>query len=184
MDLDSWRTSLMHMLNANKEPIELQPLETEVVRNRATRAVTVRAAVDTERDPVNAAGLVARACRTHFNIGLREGKAAAPEAPEGPPPVAFREADSGLLHVIYREITVRFKYGTSQKTRSDILKKYDLKVRDVNSYVDDQAIVYQPERKYSGERLLEISNDISEMDEVTFAAPNFVSQFQRHVAPS
>jgi subtilisin family serine protease len=174
----------VYMLNANKERIELQPLETEVVTDAATRAVTVRAAVDSARDPVNAAGLVARACRTHFDIGLREGKASAAEPPQGPPPVAFREADTGLLHVIYREVTIRFKHGLSQKKRQSILKKYDFKVRDVNPFVQDQVIVYQPQRKHSGEKLLEISNDISETDEVVFAAPNFVSQFNRQAPPS
>lgn len=174
----------MYMLNANKEHIELQPLETEVVTNEVTRAVTVRAAVDNSRDPVNAAGLVARACRTHFDIGLREGKAAAAEPPSGPPPIAFREVETGLLHVIYREVTIRFKHGISQKARQAILKKHDFKVRAVNPFVEDQVIVYQPERKHSGEKLLEISNDISEMEEVVFAAPNFVSQFNRQAPPS
>ena len=174
----------MYMLNANKERIELQPLETEVVTNPATRAVTVRTAVDTARDPINTAGLVARACRTHFDIGLREGKAAAAEKQQGPPPVAFRQTDSGLIHVIYREVTIRFKHGTSQKTRKNILKKRNLKMRAVNPFVEDQVNAYQPERKYSGEKLLEISNDISEMEEVVFAAPNFVSQFNRQAPPS
>jgi subtilisin family serine protease len=174
----------MYMLNANKERIELQPLETEVVTNSVTRAVTVRAAVDTARDPVNAAGLVARACRTYFDIGLRAGKVAAAETPQGPPPVAFREAETGLLHVIYREVTIRFKHGVSQKTRQAILKKHNFNVRAVNAFVEDQVIVYQPERKHSGEKLLEISNDISEMEEVVFATPNFVSQFNRQAPPS
>jgi subtilisin family serine protease len=174
----------MYMLNANKERIELQPLETGVVTNAATRAVTVRAAVDSARDPVNAAELVARACRTHFDIGLRAGKAAAAEPPQGPPPLAFREGDTGLLHVLYREVTIRFKHGISQKTRQAILKKHDFKVRAVNPFVKDQMIVYQPERKHSCEKLLEISNDISEMEEVVFAAPNFVSQFNRQAPPS
>ena len=56
----------MYMLNANKERITLQPLETEVNVEAATRAVTVRTAVNRKKDPVNAEALVARACRTHF----------------------------------------------------------------------------------------------------------------------
>jgi len=174
---------MMYMLNANKERIKLQPLETEVVRTAATRAVTVRTAINRARDPVNAEALVARACRTHFDIGLREGKAAAAAAPLGPPPVAFRESDSGLLHVIYREVTIRFKPGVPQQKRTAILKKHSFKVRAVNPFVEDQVIVYQPDRRYPGEKLLEISNDMSEMDEVVFAAPNFVSQFNRQAPP-
>ncbi|MFY9618578.1 MAG: S8 family serine peptidase [Pyrinomonadaceae bacterium] len=174
----------MYMLNANKQRIYLQPLETEVVNVAATRAVTVRTAVNRSRDPVNAAVLVATACRTHFDIGLREGKALAAELPQGPPPVAFRESDTGLLHVIYREVTLRFKPGVSQKKRNAILKKHNFTVRSVNPFIEEQVIVYHPERKYSGEKLLEVSNDISEMDEIVFAAPNFVSQFNRQATPA
>lgn len=175
----------MYMLNANKERIKLQPLETEVSVEAATRAVVVRTAINRRRDPINAEALVARACRTHFEIGLSDGKsifAAAP--PPGPPPVAFRESDTGLLHVMYREVTIRFKPGVTAKRRKQIFSKYQLKVRSTNPFIEDQVIVYNPDRKYSGEKLLDISNDCAEMDEVVFAAPNFVSQFRRQAPPS
>ena len=174
----------MYMLNANKERITLQPLETEVNVEAATRAVTVRTAVNRKKDPVNAEALVARACRTHFEIGSTSGKAAFAAAPPGPPPLAFRESDNGLLHVCYREVTIRLKPGVPAKKRQAILSKYNLKVRSVNPFVEDQIIVYNPDRKYPGEKLLDLSNDIASMDEVVFAAPNFVSQFKRQAAPS
>ena len=173
----------MYMLNANKERIKLQPLET-AISVEATRAITVRTAVNRERDPVNAAALVARACRTHFDIGLEDGKAALAEPPPGPPPTAFRESDTGFLHVVYREITVRFKPGTSAQTRRAILGKHNLTIREVNQFVEEQVIVYNSNRRYPGEKLLEIANDIAGMDEVIFAAPNFVSQFKRQAPPN
>jgi len=168
----------MYMLSASKEKIELAPLDTHLTRNRGG-GLAVRAAVNRETDPVNGAELVARACRNFFDIGRRAGPADVPAEPAGPAPVAFREKQSGLLHVVYREITLRFKHGTPQKTRRALLGKYKLKVRQTNAFVADQVIVYQPSRKYSGERLLEISNKMAETDEVVFAAPNFVSQFRR-----
>lgn len=175
----------MYILTADKQRIELQPLETSIVRDSATRSLAVRAAVSPEEDPVNAAGLIARACRTHFDIGAPTGKAfAAAEEPKGPLPVAFREAATGLLHVVYREVVVRFGHGVAEKRRRSILGKYGLKVREVNSFVKDQVIVYHPSRKYTPERLVEISNEIAETEEAVFAAPNFVSQFRRSAPPS
>jgi subtilisin family serine protease len=174
----------MYMINANKERISLVPLETHVSRSTMTRGLAVRAAVDRDQDPVDAAALVARACRTFFEIGRRESVAAEPPAPKGPSPVAFREEETGLLHVVYREVVVRFQHSTPQKTRQALLNKHGFKVRAKNAFFEDQMIVYNPERKYSGEKLLEISNEMTETDEVIFAAPNFVSQFRRTALPS
>src|SRR5215207_1104197 len=174
----------MYLLTADKQRIELQPLETAVVRDAATRSLTVRAAVDTESDPVNAAGLIARACRAHFDIGLREGEALEAAAPQGPPPVAFRETASGLLHLVYREVVVRFAHGVAEKTRSSLLKKYGFKVRAVNPFVKDQVTVYNPDRNYTADKLHEVPNDIAETDAAIFASPNFVSQFKRSAPPS
>jgi subtilisin family serine protease len=174
----------MYILGATKEPIQLVPIETEVVTDEITRSVAVRATVDPRRDAVNAAGLVARASRTFFEIGRREGKAALAEPQKGPPPTAFREADTGLLHVVYREVVIRFRHGTPEKKRRAILKQHGFEVREVNSFIKDQVIVYDPERKHSGEQLIEVANEWAEMEEVTFAAPNFISQFRRQLPPS
>lgn len=173
----------MYMLSASKERIELAPLDTHLTRSPA-RGLAVRASLERDDVPVNASDLVARACRNFFDIGRREGIADVPPEPTGPTPVAFREARSGLLHIVYREIALRFKHGTPQKVRKALLGKYTLKVRQTNPFVEDQVIVYQPSRKYSGEQLLEIANEMAETDEVIFAAPNFVSQFRRHAPPS
>jgi subtilisin family serine protease len=175
----------MYVLSATRERIELEPIETQVTRDTFSRSLTVRAAVDRERDPVNAAALVARAARTFFEIGSTEGVMAfATEPPPGPPPVVFREAHSGFMHVVYREIVIRFRHGVAKRVRQSILRKYGLEVRRGNPFVPDQVIIYDKARRHSGEKLLEASNDLAEMEEVIFAAPNFVSQFQRHAPPS
>lgn len=126
---------------------------------------------------MNASALVARAARAFFEIGGRQPGKAVPKV--GSPPVVFRETASGLLHVVYREIVVRFTHETSQKRRRDILKDGGFKIRRTNPFVPDQMVVYDPRRKNSGEDLVEVSNRWMELDEVVFATPNFVSQFLR-----
>lgn len=174
----------MYLLSADKQRIELQPLETNVVRDESTRSLTVRAAVDPQNDPVNAAGLIARACRTHFEIGLSEGRSFGAVEQRGPGPVAFREAASGLLHVVYREVVIRFAHGVAERARRALLKKYGFEVREVNTFVEDQVTVYHPQRKYTPDKLLDVSNEIAETEEVIFASPNFVSEFRRSAPPS
>lgn len=190
----------MFMLNATKQKIELVPLDTHVVVDRGTRALAVRLVVSHETDPASAEALVTRASRMFFEIGRQSATAAAQpskardgwarraagaiEKPKGPPPVAFREKKTNLLRVVYREIVVRFKPDASQKQRQSILKDRGFKVRRTNLYIPDQVIVYDPSRKHSGDKLLELANQWAELDEVVFSAPNFVSQFVRHAPPS
>jgi subtilisin family serine protease len=175
----------MFIYNAKKQPVQLVALDTEVVTDRATRSLSVAVkGVDPERDPHNTSALVARAARAFFEIGAAPQKAGVTaEAPKGPPPVAFRESKTGLLHVVYREVVVRFRPGTTQKRRADMLKKHGFKVRRVNPFFSNQVIVFDPERRHNGEKLIEVANDWAETDEVEFAAPNFVSQYRRLALP-
>ena len=197
----------MFMLSATKQKIELIPLDTKIVEDRGTRALAVRVAIAHKADPVNAEALVTRACRMFFEIGRQsppaipqisrargpgvrvvdgwaKRAAGAIEPPKGPPPVAFREKKTNLLRVVYREVVVRFKPATPQKTRQAILKDRGFTVRRANPFVPDQVIVYDPKRNHSGDKLLDIANQWSELDEVVFSVPNFVSQFVRDAPPS
>ncbi|HVS00152.1 MAG TPA: S8 family serine peptidase [Thermoanaerobaculia bacterium] len=117
-----------------------------------------------------------------LDIEAQPGKAAA-LSQVGPPPVAFRETASGFLHVAYQEIVVRFTHAASQKRRRDILKDRGFKVRRANPFFPDQVVVHDPQRKHSGEDLVEVSNRWMELDEVLFSTPNFVSQFLRQEPP-
>lgn len=173
----------MYMLNSRREKIQLARLGTEILEDPVTRRAAVAVAARRGRDPVNATGLATRASRAFFEFGRQAGMEPAP-APSGPPPVVFRETASGLLHMVYREMVIRFAHATSEKRRRDILKKEGLKVRRINLFIPDQVVVHDPAGKRSGEDLIEISNRCMEMEEVVFAAPNFVSQFVRQEAPA
>jgi hypothetical protein len=81
----------------------------------------------------------------------------------------FRETQTGFMHVVYREVAIRFRHGLPKKTWRSILRKHGLKVRRPNPFIPDQVIAYDPSRGHSGEELLEVSNDMSEMEEVVFA---------------
>jgi subtilisin family serine protease len=179
----------MYLFSKHNQRIELVPLETEIVKDTTTRRLLV--GVEAGRraaTPLNATALVSRASRAFFDIGRDIAGKATDEGfstpPIGPPPVVFREKETGLLHVVYREITVRFKPGTPEKMQEKILKDGGFKIRQRNDFFSDQVIAYDPARKHSGEQLLEVANRWAEMDETVFAAPNFVSQFRREAPPS
>jgi subtilisin family serine protease len=179
----------MFVYNAQRKKVQLVPLETEFVRDRVSRLATVAVRrVQPERESTNTSGLVARAARAFFEVGTGAGKAAAAAAstsePKGPPPVCFRESNTGLLHLVYREVVIRFRAGLPNTTRNALLKKYGFKVRRVNPFFENQVIVYNPQRAHSGEKLLEIANDIAETGDVEFSAPNFVSQYRRLAVPA
>jgi subtilisin family serine protease len=99
----------------------------------------------------------------------------------GPPPVLLRDVASGLLHLVDREIVIRFKPETARKRRRDILKGFE--VLRVNPFIPDQVVVHDPRRKHWGDDLVEVSNRWMELGEVVFATPNFVSQFLRQEPP-
>ena len=179
----------MFVYNAQRKKVQLVPLETEFVRDRVSRLATVAVkGVQPQRESSNTSALVARAARAFFEVGTGASKAAAAAAksaePKGPPPVCFRESDTGLLHVVYRELVIRFRASLPKTTRSALLKKYGFKVRRVNPFFENQVIVYNPQRQHSGEKLLDIANDIAETDDVEFSAPNFVSQYRRLAVPA
>jgi subtilisin family serine protease len=164
--------------------VTLTPLDTSVVESPHTRAMRVEVATDLRRDAVSSAALVADAARGLFGLGRRAGKAEPPAPLKGPPPTTFRDEESGALRVVYRELSVRFAPKVPQKTRKQILESKGFAVRRKNPFMRDQYVVYHPGRKYDGEQLLEIANKWTDLDEVLFATPNFVSQYWRQAAPA
>jgi subtilisin family serine protease len=172
----------VHALDAYKRKIALVPMKTAVRRDPVQRRPVVAVQAQRGADPPEAPALVARTGRARFEIGRRAAGKPTTEH-QGPPPVTFRERDTGLVRVVYREIVVRFRAGVSERTRAALFAEDGLVVRRKNSFVRDQVVVYHPERKYSGEELLAIANRFAESDDVVFAAPNFVSQFRRSAMP-
>jgi subtilisin family serine protease len=175
---------MMQILSVRKQAIELVPLPTTVMEDEVTRSLSVAAAITPGINQPRMVGLIERAGRAVFDIGRRAGPAEPPQPQKGPSPAAFREAASGLIQVVYRELVVRFEAKTPQKGRQQILDKYGFKVRRRNPFVRDQVVIGHPDRKYAPEELIEISNTLTALDEVMVAAPNFVSQFKRDAVPA
>jgi subtilisin family serine protease len=173
----------MRLLSKKGPSISLTPLKTNVTESTSTHAVRLEVATSLKRDAVSSGALVADAARGMFGLGRRAGKAAPAEPPKGSPPTVFRDEDSGALRVVYRELAVRFARKVPRETRKKILASKGFAIRRENPFVRDQYIVYHPGRKYDGEELLEIANQWTELDEVLFATPNFVSQYWRQAAP-
>jgi subtilisin family serine protease len=159
----------MYFLDADGNRVELLALA-EVPEPRAV------AAADVLRDD----SALGKAQRAFFELGLMRG-ATRPEAPPaaGPPPIAFRERDTGLLRTFRRELVLRFRPKTPEATRKAILAKLGLEIRRRNLYVADQLTVVDASRRRGGEVLLDLANECSGLPEVIFATPNFVSEYRR-----
>jgi subtilisin family serine protease len=96
---------------------------------------------------------------------------------------AFRDP-AGKLRIVYREAVVRFEPGTPADRRKKLLAKYGLEVRKRSAFQKDQVIVADTRRRYIGNRMVELANQLAETDEVAFAFPNFVSEYTRQRAPT
>jgi subtilisin family serine protease len=165
----------MHILSAAKQVIELDPLPSEFKLDAG------RLALDFPTE--TAVSPVSRAMSAFFEMGLTAGPTRAADLPKGPPPAVFRERQSGLLRMVYREAIIRFKPKVSAKRRQQVLDKYGFKLRTDNKFIPDQVVVFTPDQGRVGAEMLAATNDWASMDEVIFATPNFVSQFQRLAKP-
>ena len=162
----------MHILDGSKTPIALELLSGE--------GALAFAAPPEGRRALLAASPLLWAHRAFFEMPLTARKAGRPLEPgKGPPPTAFRDVASGLVKTFYRELVVRFRAGTNDRTRRAILSRFDLAVRATNSFVADQLVVYDRSRRREGPALIEAANACAATDEVVFAAPNFVSEYRR-----
>lgn len=92
---------------------------------------------------------------------------------------AWLDRETRLMRILYKEIVLRFQPEVAQKTRAAILRDSGLKVRMRNPLVPDQYILSDDDHRYPGEALVKLAAQLSVLDEVAFAAPNFVSQFRR-----
>ena len=167
----------MHIVGARGQRIELD-------------LVTEASPVEAIADPTRAAGLTVaaaitmRAGRAFFDLGRHRGPVVPRPTRAEPPPVAFRERDSGLLRTIHREVVVRFAPDTSERSRRAILRERGFETRRVNPFVEDQVVAVERGRKLYGPDLVDAANAFVEDDEVLFATPNFVSQYRREAVPN
>lgn len=159
----------MYFLDAHRNKIEL-----------VTVPEASGLAAEALRDLVRHDSPLGKAQRAFFELGRRLGPTRAAAGPAaGPPPIAFREKDSGLLRTFRREIVLRFRPATADTQRRQILAKLGLEVRRRNPFVRDQVTAVDASRSRPGETLLEVANECAGLDEIVFAAPNFVSEYRR-----
>lgn len=96
----------------------------------------------------------------------------------------FREATSGLIRVIDHKLVIRFRPNVPERLQRNILKLHGLVVCRMNAFIPDQLIVSLPGRRVSGEELIDLSNELTKLEEVVLVTPNFFSEYQRQVPPS
>jgi subtilisin family serine protease len=167
----------MYFFGLSRQKIQLDPITTDVHLHHGIPFVSAGMEF--------ASPLATSAARSLFAIGLTTG--AVPTTPERvrgrlKAPAAFRERETGLLRMVYKEAVIRFRPRTPKKRISQILKKYGYRVRNRNRFVEEQFVVFNPNR--IGAEVLQAANSWAEMEEVVFATPNFVSQYGRVQGPT
>ena len=139
---------------------------------------------------------VVRAAQTFFEIPARSRNAAAPaprgfaakraraDALGGKPVTAYIDRETRLVRILYKELVLRFHADVPQKTRNTILRDTGLTALARNAHVPDQWILSDDAQRHPGEALVRLAAQLSTLDAVAFAAPNFVSQFRRRLPAS
>ncbi len=175
----------MQILDLHRQPIEL-----ELVMENTRSAAPERALAGERPDMLEEARSIIFASRAFFlgeadgSMGTESGRAArALTRANEPGPAVLRESRTGLVRTVHREIVVRFGRDVSDARRRRILKESGLEVRRANRLVPDQVVVADPARRVFGADLIPIANRLAALDEVIFATPNFVSEYQREVGP-
>lgn len=181
------------MRMASGEWIDLDPLPLSL---EAIQGETVARLSGT---PVAAmtTGRMMRAAQTFFEVPIRSILKAAPplaraksatkalgDVLERKTITAYMDRETQLMRILYKEIVLRFKPGASQKACKAIIDECGLTLRSRNPMIAEQMILTDSQMKYPGEQLIRLAARLSTLDEVAFAAPNFVSQFRRNAAAS
>jgi subtilisin family serine protease len=184
----------MYIRDLNKQKIELDPIELPTVpppagARRADHdlllessplAMASRAIFELGGDRKTATRAARSTRRGAGGRGPRPGEVDLLAPTHGKPPQPFRERDTRLLRIVYKEIVLRFAPKVPTTTRTQLITKHGFVVRRTNPYEKDQVVIFDPEGQHVGAELLDIANDLAETDEVIFATPNFVSEYRRH----
>ncbi len=167
-------------IELDRLPLSLEAVEGETVaRLSGTRSMGM------------AIGRVMRAAQTFFEVPSR-GATKAPTVARAKSATkalgnvldrktitAYMDRETQLMRILYKEIVLRFKPEVSAKVRSAILRESGLTLRTRNPMIPDQMILTDVEMRHPGEELVRLAARLSTLDEVAFAAPNFISQFRR-----
>jgi hypothetical protein len=87
----------------------------------------------------------------------------------------LRDPDSHLHQILTDEITVRLT--AAHNPPAHLEKKYGVTIARQNEFVPNQFIVKVPEAR--GLKTLEVAKKLEAAEDVEFAAPNFISEFER-----
>jgi subtilisin family serine protease len=156
--------------------VELEPVPLESRVERGVRFYLPR-----DETGGRAAVIANRVTALTFDKAVRSYATAAEREAIGAKKVktaVFRDP-SGALRVIYREVIIRFEPAVPKSRRKALLAKFGLEIRKHNPFHERQLIAFDAKRKYVAERVIELANKLTETDDVTFAFPNFVSEFKR-----
>jgi subtilisin family serine protease len=116
-------------------------------------------------------------------LHLGEATRTAARSSTSPRLSVFREAATGLLRVVHRELVLRFASGVPVSRRRSILADAGCVLRRINPFLSDQIVVAPQERRPTGLELVALANRWMEMEEVVFAAPSFLSEYRREQPP-
>lgn len=167
-------------IELDRLPLSLEAIGGETIARLSGTAVAAMAT-----------GRVMRAAQTFFEVPSR-GAAKAPTAAraksatkalghvlERKTITAYMDRETQLMRILYKEIVLRFKPQVPVKIRSAILRDSGLTLHSRNPMIPDQMILTDTAMRHPGEELVRLAARLATLDEVAFAAPNFVSQFRR-----
>jgi subtilisin family serine protease len=137
-----------------------------------------------DRRPEGVVDLVDKSGQRLQLVHLGEVPRPAGRSSSGPPLSLFREANTGLLRVVHRELVLRFAHRTSEARRRAILADARYTIRRVNPFFADQIVVVHSSGEPAGSGLIALANRWMEMEEVVFATPSFLSEYRRSSPPS
>lgn len=169
----------MHFYGVGRKKVILRPLMVNAFDDYSNYGVGF--AVAGREYSSRASGQVTHAARMIFEMTstVRGRMAVAPSVQ----PAVFEDVGSGLLRMVYKEIMVRLHKGVSVKVRDKILRKHGFELRTRSRFVRNQFVVRDKRGRRMGADLLDVANDWAGMDEIEFAAPNFVSEYHRFALP-
>jgi subtilisin family serine protease len=91
--------------------------------------------------------------------------------------------EGGLLRVVYDELIVQFRSDVEWAERNEILEKAGFRTVGRNYFAENQWIVRHNRAAVAGRLLLEAADKFAEFEEVEFAWPNSVAEYQRWSDP-
>lgn len=170
----------MQLLDSRRQAIELDFVGEVPTPRATTRAGGAAFGVASTTVPLSAGKLTAVMSGVFELTGdrvVRDAWTTVKKPADQPPPAVFRERESGLARVVYRELVVRFNRRVSVARQRKLLKSSGLTVREKNPTIKNQLVVV--DRNREGPALVELCNELMGNEELVFATPNFVSEYRR-----